>query len=118
MRFLRKVFELVDNSTRPMSAAFFANRCENYSKTLVDTTNRRCSKGLSTRCNIAGAAVSFAAILAVVFTKTMDAPLAGFILSFSLSFSDKILWTVRNWTEHACVHPAGASACRSHFVFV
>ncbi|KAL8280166.1 hypothetical protein RQP46_007496 [Phenoliferia psychrophenolica] len=66
LRFLRKVFGLLDDQTRPTAITNVANRW------------------LSIRCDLAGAAVSLATALFVVFSVRLDAALAGFVLSFAI----------------------------------
>ncbi|KAL8280178.1 hypothetical protein RQP46_007508 [Phenoliferia psychrophenolica] len=84
MRFLRQILGLLDTSTRCFYATVLSNRW------------------LSIRCDAAGAAVSFAAALFTIFSsRTMDAALAGFVLSYALNFSEKTLWTVRFWVGTA-----------------
>ncbi|KAK4703719.1 hypothetical protein P7C70_g2503, partial [Phenoliferia sp. Uapishka_3] len=79
-RFTRQTFDLVNINNRPFFALWQANRW------------------LSVRVDIAGACVSLAAAVFVLSAKSMDAALAGFVLSFAIAFNERILWVVRLWS--------------------
>lgn len=50
------------------------------------------------RVDVAGALVTFSASVFVLLAGSMDAALAGFILSFAIAFNERILWVVRLWS--------------------
>ncbi|KAJ1943057.1 Transporter of the ATP-binding cassette (ABC), partial [Linderina pennispora] len=61
---------------------------------LVWATNR----WLSLRVDWAGALVSFTCIvLALANMQNVDAALAGFVLSYALTFSDRMIWVIRSY---------------------
>ncbi|KAJ1719478.1 hypothetical protein LPJ53_005766, partial [Coemansia erecta] len=56
------------------------------------------NRWLSVRIDLAGASVSFAsAILVLASLDSLDAGLAGFVLSYALTFSERMLWAIRNY---------------------
>ncbi|SCV71654.1 BQ2448_3242 [Microbotryum intermedium] len=79
-RFMRDIFKLVDLNNRPFLAMWQANRW------------------LSFRVDVAGIGITVAAAVLILLTPSMDAAAAGFILSFTMSFMDRILWAVRLWS--------------------
>ncbi|KDE04353.1 hypothetical protein MVLG_05232 [Microbotryum lychnidis-dioicae p1A1 Lamole] len=79
-RFMRNIFKLVDLNNRPFLAMWQANRW------------------LSFRVDVAGIGITVAAAVLILLTPSIDAGAAGFILSFTMSFMDRILWAVRLWS--------------------
>ncbi|SCZ89011.1 BZ3500_MvSof-1268-A1-R1_Chr1-1g00891 [Microbotryum saponariae] len=79
-RFMRDIFKLVDLNNRPFIAMWQANRW------------------LSFRVDVAGIGITVAAAVLILLTPSIDAGAAGFILSFTMSFMDRILWAVRLWS--------------------
>ncbi|KAI8321405.1 hypothetical protein GQ54DRAFT_276194, partial [Martensiomyces pterosporus] len=64
---------------------------------MVWATNR----WLSVRIDFAGAAVSFACAMFILFSLGwLDAGLAGFTLSYALTFSERMLWVIRNYSTN------------------
>lgn len=76
-RFMRHIFHLLDENNRPFFTLWLANRW------------------LSVRVDVFGAFAVLSAALFVIFATSMDAALAGFVLSFALTFSERMLWVVR-----------------------
>ncbi|KAI8321954.1 hypothetical protein GQ54DRAFT_260820 [Martensiomyces pterosporus] len=69
----------------------------NRSFYLVWATNR----WLSIRVIVAGASVaSISAVLALSSIGRLDAGMAGFVLSYALSFSDRMIWVIRNYSAN------------------
>ncbi|KAI7829941.1 P-loop containing nucleoside triphosphate hydrolase protein [Kickxella alabastrina] len=59
------------------------------------------NRWLSIRIDAAGASVSFACALFVLSSLDwLDAGLAGFALSYALTFSDHMLWVIRNYSSN------------------
>ncbi|KAJ2615225.1 hypothetical protein EV177_001678 [Coemansia sp. RSA 1804] len=51
------------------------------------------------RCDMTGSLVSFSCAMFVLYNMDwVDAGLAGFVLSYSLSFTSRMIWVVRNYT--------------------
>ncbi|KAJ2115005.1 hypothetical protein IW146_002642 [Coemansia sp. RSA 922] len=64
---------------------------------MVWATNR----WLSMRIDFAGAIVSFACALFILASLDwLDAGLAGFVLSYALTFSERMLWVIRNYSTN------------------
>ncbi|KAJ2547828.1 hypothetical protein EV175_005063 [Coemansia sp. RSA 1933] len=64
---------------------------------MVWSTNR----WLSIRIDAAGAMVSFSCALFIIMSLDwMDAGLAGFVLSYALTFSERMLWVIRNYSSN------------------
>ncbi|GAA5979907.1 hypothetical protein JCM11641_007582 [Rhodosporidiobolus odoratus] len=80
-RFMQNIFDLLDENNRPFFTLWLGNRW------------------LSVRVDTAGAFVALSAALFIIFSKHMDAALAGFIMSFALAFNDRIIWVVRLWAQ-------------------
>ncbi|KAJ1822682.1 hypothetical protein LPJ56_000854 [Coemansia sp. RSA 2599] len=58
------------------------------------------NRWLSIRMDIAGAAVSSACALSILANLDwIDAGLAGFLLSYSLTFSESVVWAIRNYSS-------------------
>lgn len=57
------------------------------------------SRWMSFRANMMGAVFIFAAAALIVSLKSIDAALAGFVLSFSLDLSEVIIWSLRLYTN-------------------
>ncbi|BGO93853.1 hypothetical protein NBRC10512_004641 [Rhodotorula toruloides] len=76
-RFMRHIFQLLDENNRPFFTLWLANRW------------------LSLRTDVFGAIAALIAALFVIFARSMDAALAGFVLSFALMFQERLLWIVR-----------------------
>ncbi|GAA6046061.1 hypothetical protein NBRC10513_002062 [Rhodotorula toruloides] len=76
-RFMRHIFRLLDENNRPFFTLWLANRW------------------LSLRTDVFGAIAALIAALFVIFARSMDAALAGFVLSFALMFQERLLWIVR-----------------------
>lgn len=79
-RFIRSILQLLDTNNRPFFALWLANRW------------------LSVRIDFAGAIVSFATALFVLYAAKMDAATAGFVLSFAVALNERTLWCVRLWS--------------------
>lgn len=93
-RFTQRIVQLLNINNRPFFALWQTNRW------------------LSVRVDIAGALVSFAATMFVLLSPSSDAALAGFIISFAISFNERILWVVRLWAMNELVRtPSIASLC-------
>ncbi|KAL8276389.1 hypothetical protein RQP46_011187 [Phenoliferia psychrophenolica] len=76
-RFTRQLLAMINTNNRPFFALWQANRW------------------LSVRVDVAGAFVSLAAAIFILSTGNMDAALAGFVMTFAISFNDHMLWVVR-----------------------
>ncbi|KAJ2861927.1 hypothetical protein GGI22_002326 [Coemansia erecta] len=64
---------------------------------MVWSTNR----WLSVRIDVAGAMVAFSCALFIISSLDwMDAGLAGFVLSYALTFSERMLWVIRNYSSN------------------
>ncbi|KAJ2681667.1 hypothetical protein IWW39_006270 [Coemansia spiralis] len=64
---------------------------------MVWATNR----WLSMRIDFSGAVVSFACALFILASLDwLDAGLAGFVLSYALTFSERMLWVIRNYSTN------------------
>ncbi|KAJ2762341.1 hypothetical protein H4S06_000713 [Coemansia sp. BCRC 34490] len=64
---------------------------------MVWATNR----WLSVRIDFSGALVSFSCALFIIMSLDwMDAGLAGFVLSYALTFSERMLWVIRNYSSN------------------
>ncbi|KAJ2658559.1 hypothetical protein IWW48_003964 [Coemansia sp. RSA 1200] len=64
---------------------------------MVWATNR----WLSVRIDFSGALVSFSCALFIIMSLDwMDAGLAGFVLSYALTFSERMLWVIRNYSNN------------------
>ena len=66
-------------------------RAEANSKSFAGIANR----WLSLRVDAFGGLVALLAVVFITYTPSIDAALAGFILSFAVSFQDRLLWVVR-----------------------
>jgi ABC-type multidrug transport system fused ATPase/permease subunit len=53
------------------------------------------NRWLSLRVDAFGGLVALLAVVFITYTPSIDAALAGFILSFAVSFQDRLLWVVR-----------------------
>ncbi|GAA6009491.1 hypothetical protein JCM10207_003801 [Rhodosporidiobolus poonsookiae] len=80
-RFMQNIFGLLDENNRPFFALWLGNRW------------------LSVRVDTAGALVALLSALFIIYAPSMDASLAGFIMSFALAFNDRIIWVVRLWAS-------------------
>ncbi|KAI9504890.1 P-loop containing nucleoside triphosphate hydrolase protein [Coemansia spiralis] len=59
------------------------------------------NRWFAVRIDCAGAAVSFSCALFILFNLDwMDASLAGFVLSYALTFSERMFWVVRNYSTN------------------
>ncbi|KAJ2214129.1 hypothetical protein EV179_003268 [Coemansia sp. RSA 487] len=59
------------------------------------------NRWLSFRIDFAGAMVSFSCALFIITSLDwMDAGLAGFVLSYALTFSERMLWVIRNYSSN------------------
>ncbi|GAA5881682.1 hypothetical protein JCM3774_005336 [Rhodotorula dairenensis] len=76
-RFMTQIFGLLDANNRPFFNLWLANRW------------------LSLRVDAFGGLVALLAVVFITYTPSIDAALAGFILSFAVSFQDRLLWVVR-----------------------
>ncbi|GAA5828043.1 hypothetical protein JCM11251_005706 [Rhodosporidiobolus azoricus] len=78
-RFMKDIFRLLDENNRPFFTLWLGNRW------------------LSVRVDTAGALVALLSALFIIFSpqESMDAALAGFIMTFALAFNDRIIWLVR-----------------------
>ncbi|GAA5893134.1 hypothetical protein JCM6882_003894 [Rhodosporidiobolus microsporus] len=78
-RFMKDIFRLIDENNRPFFTLWLGNRW------------------LSVRVDTAGALVALLSALFIIFApqESMDAALAGFIMTFALAFNDRIIWLVR-----------------------
>ncbi|GAA5991641.1 hypothetical protein JCM10908_001069 [Rhodotorula pacifica] len=76
-RFMTQIFGLLDTNNRPFFNLWLANRW------------------LSLRVDAFGGLVALIAVVFITYTPSIDAALAGFILSFAVSFQDRLLWVVR-----------------------
>ncbi|KAM0790888.1 hypothetical protein ACM66B_004727 [Microbotryomycetes sp. NB124-2] len=81
-RFTKQIFELVDINNRPFFALWQGNRW------------------LSVRVDAAGAMVAFAAAVFVLVAHVTDPALAGFVVSFAITFTDRMLWVVRLYSQN------------------
>ncbi|KAJ2025899.1 hypothetical protein IWW57_003219, partial [Coemansia sp. S610] len=55
---------------------------------------------LSLRIDFSGAVVSFSCALFIISSLNwLDAGLAGFVLSYALTFSERMLWVIRNYSD-------------------
>ncbi|KAK4047206.1 Transporter of the ATP-binding cassette (ABC) [Microbotryomycetes sp. JL221] len=81
-RFTKDIFKLVDTNNRPFFALWQGNRW------------------LSVRVDVAGAMVAFAAAVFVLIAKVNDPALAGFVVSFAITFTDRMLWVVRLYSQN------------------
>ncbi|KAI9501197.1 P-loop containing nucleoside triphosphate hydrolase protein, partial [Coemansia spiralis] len=60
-----------------------------------------CNRWLAVRIDIAGAAVSFSCAMFILLSLDwMDAGLAGFTLSYALTFTERMLWVIRNYSTN------------------
>lgn len=78
-RFMRQIFALVDANNQPFITVWFTNRW------------------LSVHVDIAAALITFASAVFVVTRQDISPSLAGFVLTYAATFSDKMLWIVRLW---------------------
>ncbi|KAK4050877.1 Transporter of the ATP-binding cassette (ABC) [Microbotryomycetes sp. JL201] len=81
-RFTKQIFNLVDINNRPFFALWQGNRW------------------LSVRVDVAGAMVAFAAAVFVLVAHVTDPALAGFVISFAITFTDRMLWVVRLYSQN------------------
>ncbi|KAJ1722245.1 hypothetical protein LPJ53_003318 [Coemansia erecta] len=72
----------------------------------IDTHNRpyylmwAANRWLCTRIEFSGCIVAFSTTLLILLTlDSIDAALAGFVLMYAISFSDNMLWFIRNYSE-------------------
>ncbi|UZJ54396.1 hypothetical protein CBS101457_003716 [Exobasidium rhododendri] len=79
-RFTRHCLRLIDKTNRPFYFLWAENRW------------------LSIRVDLVAMVVSFAMSLFLILTPTIDAPLAGFALSFTIQLVDAVLWVLRMYT--------------------
>ncbi|KAN0061178.1 Transporter of the ATP-binding cassette (ABC) [Thecaphora frezii] len=80
-RFTRHTLRLVDKANRAFFFLWYTNRW------------------LSIRVDVAGAFVAFLAAIFLLLNVDMEASLAGFILSYAITFVDSVLWIVRMYTQ-------------------
>ncbi|CAG8532113.1 5269_t:CDS:10, partial [Dentiscutata heterogama] len=81
-RFMQEMLIKIDNNSRPFFHVWLINRW------------------LSIRFNITGSFVSFLAGTFILWNiDRIDAGLAGLSLSFAMSFTEQIMWTVRKYTS-------------------
>ncbi|EPQ25988.1 uncharacterized protein PFL1_06443 [Pseudozyma flocculosa PF-1] len=80
-RFTRHCLRLVDKANRAFFFLWYTNRW------------------LSVRVDIAGAFVGFLAAVFLLLNPTIEASLAGFILSYAITFVESVLWIVRMYTQ-------------------
>ncbi|CAG8498013.1 5031_t:CDS:10 [Dentiscutata erythropus] len=81
-RFMQEMLIKIDNNSRPFFYVWLINRW------------------LSIRFNITGSFVSFLAGIFILWNiDRIDAGLAGLSLSFAMSFTEQIMWTVRKYTS-------------------
>lgn len=78
----------------PPSECDFPHQSLSVDSSCITIKHLRLFIGLSIRCDVVGAVVSFATAMFVVFSKRMDASLAGFVLSYSLNFSTRTYWVI------------------------
>lgn len=98
-RFISLLCHLLDTNQRPFFALWQANRCEHLYTPHGTGLLIRPHTGLSVRIDIAGSLVAVSAAAIVLLSPTMDAALAGFVLTFAVAFSDRMLWVVRMWSQ-------------------
>lgn len=79
-RFTRHCLRLIDKTNRPFYFLWAENRW------------------LSLRVDALAMVVSFAMSLFLILTPTVDAPLAGFALSFTIQLVNSVLWVLRMYT--------------------
>ncbi|POY72105.1 hypothetical protein BMF94_4837 [Rhodotorula taiwanensis] len=77
-RFMKQIFELLDDNNRPFF--LYAGLAQRW---------------LSFRVDFFGGAVALLATIFIIYSPAIDAARAGFILSFALSLQEKLLWVVR-----------------------
>lgn len=73
------------------------------------------NRWLSARVDLTGGLVALVSALFVLSAPSMDAGLAGFVLSFAIQFNERMLWFVRLWSQNEInmnsLERAGECAC-------
>ncbi|SPC62659.1 probable YBT1 - Vacuolar, ABC protein transporting bile acids [Ustilago sp. UG-2017b] len=80
-RFTRHCLRLVDKANRAFFFLWYENRW------------------LSVRVDIAGASVAFLSAVFLLLRADTEASLAGFVLSYAITFVESVLWIVRMYTQ-------------------